>query len=261
MPPLPLRSLAAASCALTLLLAACTHTDASASSASKTPATASATSSATAGASTDTASSASGSVAAAPHDTISDRADRGRILGDSTAPVWFVMASDFQCPYCKQWHDAKFAEIVRDYANTGKARIAFVNMPLSMHPFAKPAAEAAMCASVQNKFWAMHDSLFSTQRIWEALQSPLSTFDTLAREVGVKMPAWRQCMSKHLTLPLVNADHDRLAAAGVNSTPTFFVDNKEILNPDGSSPGVDANVRGALDSAIAHKGKPAKSNK
>jgi protein-disulfide isomerase len=257
--PLPpaLRFLALAACSA-FAAAACARTDASARDASQHSATSST--------GTASTSSASGTVAAngsaangAPHDTISDRADRGRILGDSTAPVWLVMASDFQCPYCKEWHDSQFAGIVRDYAKTGKARIAFVNMPLSMHPFAKPAAEAAMCASVQNKFWVMHDSLFSTQRIWESLQSPLSTFDTLARESGVNMPAWRQCMSRHLTLPLVNADHDRLAAAGVNSTPSFFVDNKEILNPDGSSPGVAADVRGALDAAIArHKTKPSK---
>lgn len=252
--PPPLRFLATAALgALTLVLPACTRTDASARNATTTSSSATSSSASGAVASNASAANAGNAGTAAPHDTISDRADRGRILGDSTAPVWLVMASDFQCPYCKEWHDADFAGIVRDYANTGKARIAFVNMPLSMHPFAKPAAEAAMCASVQNKFWVMHDSLFSTQRIWEALQSPLSTFDTLARESGVNMPAWRQCMSKHLTLPLVNADHDRLAAAGVNSTPTFFVDNKEILNPDGSSPGIAANVRGALDAALARR--------
>ena len=86
-------------------------------------------------------------------DTISRLADRGRILGDSTATVWFVMASDFQCPYCKQWHDVAFAGLVRDYVNTHKVRMAFLNMPLSMHQHAKPASEAAMCAAVQDKFW------------------------------------------------------------------------------------------------------------
>jgi protein-disulfide isomerase len=191
-----------------------------------------------------------------PRDSISDRADRGRIMGDSTAPVWLIMASDFQCPFCKQWHDASFASIARDYGSTGKVRIAFLNMPLSsIHPHAKAAAEAAMCASVQSKFWPMHDSLFSTQRIWETLQNPMTMFDTLARESGVRMPEWRECIAKHLTLPLVDADYDRGRQAGVRSTPTFFVDGKMLVGPDGQSAGADANVRGALDSAIARHRK------
>ena len=194
--------------------------------------------------------SAAGSVAQpSTADTISRRADRGRILGDSAATVWLVEASDFQCPYCKQWHDAAFASIVRDYVNTRKVRVAFLNMPLNIHPFAKPAAEAAMCASVQSKFWPMHDSLFATQRIWEKLQDPASMFDTLANENHVEMTSWRACVQQHLTAPLIEADYDRAKSAGVNSTPSFFIGSKVL---DGS----DADVRGALDSALAAKKSP-----
>ena len=194
--------------------------------------------------------SAAGTVAVpSAADTISRRADRGRILGDSTAPVWLVEASDFQCPFCKQWHDATFASIVKEYVNTGKVRVAFLNMPLNIHPFAKQAAEAAMCASVQNRFWPMHDSLFATQRIWETLQDPASMFDTLANENHVEMAAWRTCVRQHLTAPLIDADYDRAHNAGVNSTPSFFVGSK-ILS------GADADVRGALDAALAAKKSP-----
>jgi protein-disulfide isomerase len=181
-----------------------------------------------------------------PTDTISRRADRGRILGDSTASVWLVEASDFQCPFCKQWHDAAFPSIVKDYVNTGRVRVAFLNMPLNIHQFAKQASEAAMCASVQDRFWPMHDSLFATQSIWERLQNPMSMFDTLANENHVEMTAWRTCMEKHLTMPLIEADYDRARVAGVNSTPTFFAGGKVI-------PGADADVRGALDAALASK--------
>jgi protein-disulfide isomerase len=176
-------------------------------------------------------------------DTISRLADRGRILGDSSAPVWVVMASDFQCPFCKQWHDAAFAGLVKDYVKTGRVRMAFLNMPLSMHQHAKPASEAAMCAAVQNKFWPMHDSLFATQKIWEVMESPLSTFDTLANENHVEMSAWRSCMSNHSTLPLIEADLDRARQTGASSTPSFFVGTMKLS-------GADANVRGAIDSAL-----------
>ena len=194
-----------------------------------------------------------GSVAQpAGQDTISRLADKGRILGDSSATVWVVMASDFQCPYCKQWHDAAFAGLVKDYVNTGRVRMAFLNMPLSMHQHAKPASEAAMCAAVQDKFWGMHDSLFATQKIWEVLESPLSMFDTLANENHVEMKSWRDCMSKHATMALIDADLDRARQTGANSTPTFFVGTMKLA-------GADANVRGAIDSALkaaAAKPKP-----
>lgn len=170
-------------------------------------------------------------------------ADKGRILGDSTAPVWFVMASDFQCPYCKQWHDAAFAGLVKDYVNTHRVRMAFLNMPLPMHQHAKAASEAAMCAAAQDKFWPMHDSLFATQKIWEVLESPLSMFDTLANHSQVEMTAWRACMSNHSTAALIDADLDRARQTGANSTPSFFVGTMKLS-------GADANVRGAIDSAL-----------
>jgi protein-disulfide isomerase len=183
-----------------------------------------------------------------PQDSIALKADRGRILGDSTAKVWLVMASDFQCPFCKQWHDMSFSNVVQKYVKTGRVRMAYLNMPLSIHPFAKPAAEAAMCASAQDKFWPMHDSLFATQTIWEVLQSPSSFFDTLANHNHVDMPPWRTCVAQHLTLPLIDADYERAHNAGVISTPTFIIGAKKLAS-------ADADVAGALDSALA-KVKP-----
>jgi protein-disulfide isomerase len=217
------------------LVAACSRPGAAADKASAPPA-------ATAGGATTTTKGA------IPHDSISDLADRGRILGDSSATVWVIMASDFQCPFCKQWEDANYAQLVKDYVKTGRVRLAFLNMPLSMHPNALPASEAAMCASVQNKFWQMHDTLFASQTQWEVLPDPRAKFDSIATALGVDMPRWRSCMAQHSTLPLINADRDRARQAGVNSTPTFFVGNQTLT-------GADANVRGAIDAALKARSK------
>ncbi|HWH50922.1 MAG TPA: thioredoxin domain-containing protein [Gemmatimonadaceae bacterium] len=234
MPPALLRIAAIA------LLTACAHTDAAARSdsahgAKSPPAT---------GAVAAPASTAN------PHDSITDLADRGRILGDSSAKVWVLMASDFQCPFCKEWHDANFASLVKSYVDTKRIRLAFINMPLSMHPNAVPAAEAAMCASVQNKFWPMHEALFASQSTWEELPDPKPKLDSIAASIGVAMPAWRDCVSHHSTLALIQADHDRIRNAGVNSTPTFFVAGKMIVNNQGLSAGAGANVAGAIDAAL-----------
>ncbi len=184
-------------------------------------------------------------------DSVSAAADRGRIRGSANAPVWFIEVSDFQCPYCKQWHDASFAAIDSEYVKTGKVRMAYLNFPLSsIHPNARAAAEAAMCASVQDKFWQMHESLFSTQPRWEDQPNPVPTFDSLAVAAGVNPKAWRDCMTTHATAKLIDADRDRSASAGVHSTPTFFVGDRKL---EGAYP--TDSFRVAIDSALAKKAR------
>lgn len=226
-------------------LVACSRPDA----ASKTPAATVATRPAA-------ASSSDGSVSAALatpgiRDSITDRADRGRITGDENAKIWVIMVSDFQCPFCKQWHDASFQTVLRDYAEKGKIRLAFINFPLNIHPNAVPASEAAMCASVQDHFWPMHEALFARQSEWAALPNPSAKLESIAGTVPqLDMAAWRTCMSKHSTRPLIEADHDRWRSAGVGSTPAFSVNGKLLTNPDGSAPGAGADVVGAIEAAL-----------
>jgi protein-disulfide isomerase len=226
------RSLLLRSLVALAVVVGCARTDTAASAAS------SATANGTVGAPTP------GAPGTTANDSISTLADHGRIAGDSSAKIWVLEASDFQCPFCKQWHDASYRGIVDDYVKTGKVRFAFVNLPLSMHQYAMPAAEAAMCTSVQNKFWPMHDSLFATQTQWEALPDPMPKFVALAASVGADTTQWRQCMTKHLTVPLIDADKDRVRSVGVVSTPSFFVAGQQVEG------GAIANVRGAIEAAL-----------
>jgi protein-disulfide isomerase len=162
-------------------------------------------------------------------DSISAMADRGRIRGAASAPVWLIEISDFQCPYCKRWHDEVFAVVDKEYVQTGKVRLAYLNYPLtSIHPNARAAAEAAMCASVQGKFWELHESLFATQPAWEGQKDPLPTFDSLAVAAKVDPAQWRSCMSTHATMQLIDADRDRSSRAGVQSTPSFFIGDRAL---------------------------------
>src|SRR5579871_2754934 len=143
-------------------------------------------------------------------DSTARRMDRARIFGDSTARVWMIMVSDFQCPYCKQWHDASFAVLKHDYVETGKVRLAFLNFPLSMHPNAFPAAEVAMCAGLQGKFWQMHDALFASQDRWAPKPSPASpALDSVAATIGLDTAAINACVSAHVPDGTIQADYDR----------------------------------------------------
>jgi protein-disulfide isomerase len=195
-------------------------------------------------------SSASAAAAASgPDSVLLKRADHARIEGSASAPVWVIEVSDFQCPFCRQFHDESYGELKRAYVDSGKVRIAYVNFPLSMHRNAYAASEAAMCAAVQDKFWPMHDALFTTQKQWEGLASPQQMFDSLAAAQGVEAAAFRKCMSGHLTKPLIDADIDRATKQGVESTPTFLIGSTMVT---GAQP--LANFRRAIDSALTIAG-------
>jgi protein-disulfide isomerase len=176
------------------------------------------------------------------------KADAGRIIGDSSASVWLIIVSDFQCPYCKSWHDESWDAIRKEYVETGKIRVAYVNLPLSMHRNAWPAAEAAMCASVQGKFWPVQDALFRTQQQWSNLADAQPAFEALASEAGADVDALRACVKSGVMQPLIQADAERASSAGAQSTPTFFVGGRPVI---GAQP--LATFREALDAALAAK--------
>ena len=198
------------------------------------------------------ASAATPTAATAQPDPMVAAADHNRIEGDANAKTWLIVASDFQCPFCKQWHDESYKIVYDEYVRPGKIKVAYVNYPLQQHQNAEPTAEAAMCASAQGKFWAFHEALFATQHQWETLVPPTAFLDSLAGTVGVDKAAWKQCIASGKMKPLIAADHDRVAAAGVVSTPSFLIGDKILA---GAQP--IAALRAALDSEIAKSGAAA----
>ena len=151
------------------------------------------------------------------------RADRGRILGPDSA-MWVVMISDFQCPFCKQWHEQSMAEFERDFITTGKVRFAYLHLPLtSIHPHAQAQAEASMCAGVQGKFWPFADALFRSQAVVKGMSSATPLFTRFATQLGLDRAAFEQCLGSPVIKQLVANDIAQANTAGVQSTPTFLI--------------------------------------
>jgi protein-disulfide isomerase len=162
-------------------------------------------------------------------DSLTARIDAARIQGNANAPVWVVEISDFQCPFCKTWHDSVYGALRREFVTPGMIRLAYINYPLPNHPNATPAAEAAMCAGAQNKFWEMHDGLFETQTVWGPMPNAAAVFDSVARAKGVDVAAMRRCIESGATRPLILADAERAQESGVQGTPTFIVGGDVML--------------------------------
>ena len=174
------------------------------------------------------ASASSDSIPTAGDTALVRRADHARVQGSEQAPLWIVEVSDFQCPFCRTWHEQTYPAIVKEFVDTDKVRLAYINFPIPGHRNAWPAAEAAMCAAAQGQFWPMHDGIFNSQQTWEGLPDPTPVFDSLATKVGVDLGEYHQCISQHETRALIQADIDRARESGVNATPTFIIGSESI---------------------------------
>jgi len=186
---------------------------------------------------------------AGTNDPLVAAADKGRIAGDSTARTWVIIASDFQCPFCRAWHSESYQKLIDQYVRTGKVRVAYINFPLGQHENAVPAAQGALCASAQNKFWQYHDALFESQVTWSKLPDMKPVLDSIARAVNVNFTEWNSCVTGDKTLSLIFADRDRAAAAGVQSTPTFIIGKYVIAGAVAFD-----ELKPRIDSAIAATG-------
>lgn len=182
--------------------------------------------------------------AALTNDPLTDAADRGRIAGKESAKVWFVMVSDFQCPFCKAWHDSTYRMIERDYVATGKIRMAFINFPL--HANSVPASLTAMCAGAQGKFWGTHDRIFDKQNAWKTLKDPRHYLDSLAVASGADYALLKSCEDGKSIQPLIEADQARYSKVGVTGTPTFYIGGATMV---GAQPPKE--FRRVLDSVLA----------
>jgi protein-disulfide isomerase len=141
--------------------------------------------------------------------------------GPNDAAITIVEFSDFQCPFC-----GRLAPVLRDLLKEypTQVRLLFRNMPLTtVHPNAQKAAEAAVCADSQGKFWAMHDLLY-------AEQNSLST-DALkekAKRLNLDSSAFDDCLDAGHANAAVKSDLDAGEHLGIASTPASFLNGRFV---------------------------------
>ena len=147
--------------------------------------------------------------------------DDATVKGPSDAAVTIVEFSDFQCPACKGFNPV-LTQVLDTYGD--KVQVAFRQFPLrSIHPQAQPAAEAALCAREQGKFWEIHDAMFADQR---RLNPP--ELKELARALELDGEAFDACFDSGRHRALVDQDLERGERLGVTGTPSVFVNGREV---------------------------------
>jgi len=155
--------------------------------------------------------------------------DDDHVRGDKNAPITVIEYSDFECPFCGSFHPT-MQQVMTDY--NGKVRWVLRHYPLSFHPEALPAANAAECASEQNKFWEYADKLFENQ---ESLSGDF--YKQLATELGLNVSQWQTCFENSKYSDKIEAQYQGGVSAGVTGTPGSF-----IIDQDGNA----IPIKGAL---------------
>ena len=150
------------------------------------------------------------------------------ILGDLLAPITIVEFGDYQCHQCYNWfHDTK-PMITRDYIETGKANLVFVDFAFLGKDSPK-AAQATYCADDQNMYWEYHNSLYTFQESkidngW-ANSERLKSF---AFNLNLDMTLFDECLDSEKYSKRVQYNSQQARDNGVRGTPGFF-----IVGPDG----------------------------
>ena len=176
--------------------------------------------------------------------------------GDQRARLVLVEFTDFQCPFCARHTRETFPQIDTEYVKTGKLRYVTREFPLeSIHPQAFKAAEAALCAGDQGKYWEMHGQLFVNQRALAPDQLAAH-----AKAIGLDEAKFTRCLEGGTKAAKIRKDLAEGAKAGVTGTPAFF-----LGVADGTTVKVVRVIKGAqafgsfkeaIDGALAAQGGP-----
>jgi protein-disulfide isomerase len=143
----------------------------------------------------------------------------GPSRGSEGAPITIVEFSDFQCPYCKQATQV-VEQVLKEYKS--EVKIIFKHMPLPNHPLAFKAAEAAVCAAEQGRFWPYHDRLFgSTDLSAEGLKKT-------AVELGLDAGRFNACVGSEAARAVVLSNLQEARRLGIQGTPTFIVNGRVL---------------------------------
>src|SRR5215471_8490314 len=139
-------------------------------------------------------------------------------IGRDDAPVTMVEFTDYQCPFCRKYHTDAFAELKKNYIDTGKVRFISRDLPLDFHPYAQKAAEAARCAGDQNKFWELRDHMINNSA--DLSQDAILK---MAQAESLDMTTFRACLDADKHKAEIQKDAADASTVGVSATPSFVI--------------------------------------
>jgi protein-disulfide isomerase len=150
------------------------------------------------------------------------------VRGAKDGKVTLVEFGDFQCPAC-----GAFEPVVRQVLadNKDTLKIVYKHFPLTqIHRNALPAAKATEAASLQGKFWEMHDILYDKQEEWSGALNSRDYFLTYATTIGLDTKKFLADYDNPSVEEKILAEFREGVKLGIQGTPTFFVNGKQLEN-------------------------------
>ncbi|HEX5431323.1 MAG TPA: DsbA family protein [Bryobacteraceae bacterium] len=168
-------------------------------------------------------------------------------LGPTDAPVTIAVFADFQCPYCARGLKVLMRDVLPQYKD--RVRVAYLQFPLSIHPWARAAAEAMTCVASQSTdlFWQIHDYLFDHQREINAgnLRSRIEEEIGTSAAKGFSDRTFHDCVGSPRAKESVQKDMDFGDSLGISGTPTLFVNGARLDGIGGAE-----EIRSMIDKAL-----------
>lgn len=160
-----------------------------------------------------------------PTRSITLGADPPHTLGTQDAPVMIEEFGDFECSSCAALHRT-LAMMKSEFGP--RLVIVFRQFPLSSHKHAVAAAQAAEAAALQGKFWEMHNLLYENQKTWHEATEVQPIFEEYATRIGLGLDEFRRDVSNEIVNRRIALDKERGYSIGINSTPTVFLNGREV---------------------------------
>jgi protein-disulfide isomerase len=156
----------------------------------------------------------------------------GLSLGDPNAPATIDVFEDFQCPACQRFTQNTEPLIIQNLVATGRARYVFHNYPFlddaSVNKESDQAANAAMCANDQDKFWEMHSILYANLGAENMGGFSNRRLQAMAESLGLNMDEFNTCFDANEFEAEIQTDLDLGEQWGVSGTPTVFVNGRRV---------------------------------
>ncbi len=170
-------------------------------------------------------------------------------LGNPNAPVKLVAYEDFRCSSCLAYTENIEPDVIKNYVETGKVYYTYAFFLVidsnDGSDASRRAANAALCAAEQNKFWPYHDTLYANQITESADWFTDQRLVKMAENVGLDMTKFNQCyQAKKYDSEVVKSENDAIALKATG-TPSLVVDGKLLAN--------FSTVTQELDAALAGK--------
>lgn len=150
------------------------------------------------------------------------------VLGLESAPVTIIEFGDYQCPFCQKWNQNTKPLVEKNYIETGKVKLIYVDFPIVGQDSIKAHA-GSYCAAEQGLYWQYHDFLYANQGHENGGWASANNLKNLVSGIsGLDTDSFSKCIDSGKYEDRVKENKNIASKSGASSTPSFIV-----IGPDG----------------------------